>query len=156
RLMSHMRDMLLWLSHMCNTRFEPRVPTHPMDMVLLRMRSGSHLYGTNTAVSDEDWFEVHDRLPGRRQSAQKIVGDQDVTSVGLSEFVRQAEKGVPQALEAMFTPDDWPEVDLISAYRRAWRPNTGAAVGTYPRSRRSRSHAHNWSCPTAVASLSTG
>jgi len=97
------------------------------------MRSGSHLYGTNTSASDEDWFEVYDRLPGRRQSAQKIVGDQDVTSVGLSEFVRQAEKGVPQALEAMFAPPGWPTVDLICAYRLAWRPNTGAAVGTYRR-----------------------
>jgi len=52
-------------------------------VLLLRMRSGSHLYGTNTSASDEDWFEVYDRLPGRRQSAQKIAGDQDVTSVGL-------------------------------------------------------------------------
>ncbi|HLS02176.1 MAG TPA: hypothetical protein VK054_09390 [Beutenbergiaceae bacterium] len=102
-------------------------------VLLFRMRSGSHLYGTNTAASDEDWFEVYDRLPGWKQSAQKIFGDQDVTRVGLGEFVRQAEKGVPQALEAMFAPDDWPEVDLISAYRRSWRPSTGAVVGTYRR-----------------------
>src|SRR5699024_12030470 len=62
-------------------------------MLLLRMRTGSHLYGTNHAGSDEDFCEVYDRLPGKRQAAQTIDGDQDTTRLGLGELMRQADKG---------------------------------------------------------------
>ena len=58
-------------------------PTLGFVMLLLRMRTGSHLYGTNHAGSDEDFCEVYDRLPGRRQAAQSISGDQDIIRLGL-------------------------------------------------------------------------
>lgn len=102
-------------------------------MLLLRMRTGSHLYGTNHAGSDEDFCEVYDRLPGRRQAAQTIDGGQDTTRLGLGELMRQADKGVPQALEVMFAPPRWPDVDRIAALRASWRPGIGNVRRTYSR-----------------------
>lgn len=102
-------------------------------MLLLRLLVGSHLYGTAHEGSDFDWYEVHDRLQGRRGAIQTISGDQDVLRIGLSAFMRQADSGVPQALEVMFAPADWPEVDMIRDMRVRWFPDTARAANTYER-----------------------
>lgn len=102
-------------------------------MLLLRMRTGSHLYDVARPDSDSDWLEVHDRLPGPRQSRQTIAGDLDCVQMGLSTFMAQADAGVPQALEAMFAPAAWPETDMLAALRRAFWPSTARAANTYRR-----------------------
>ena len=103
-------------------------------MLLLRLLVGSHLYGTAHEESDFDWYEVHDTAPTRRGGAsQTISGDQDVLRIGLSAFMRQADSGVPQALEVMFAPADWPEVDVIRDMRVRWFPDTARAANTYER-----------------------
>ena len=98
------------------------------------MLVGSHLYGTAHEGSDFDWYEVYDRLPqGSRSSQQTISGDQDVVRINLSTFMAQADKGVPQTLEVMFAPADWPEVDKFKHMRLRWRPDTARAANTYER-----------------------
>ena len=101
-------------------------------MLLLRLLVGSHLYGTAHEGSDFDWYEVYDRLE-RWERRQVIAGDLDVVRVDLSTFMAQADKGVPQTLEVMFAPADWPEVDVIRDMRVRWFPDTARAANTYER-----------------------
>ena len=101
-------------------------------MLLLRLLVGSHLYGTAHEWSDFDWYEVHDHL-ARRERRQVIDGDLDVVRFDLSTFMAQADKGVPQTLEVMFAPADWPEVDKFKHMRLGWRPDTARAANTYER-----------------------
>lgn len=100
-------------------------------MLLFRAPAGSHLYGTNHPGSDVDIFEIHDRLPGHRQAAQSIDGTVDLHQYGLSKFLMLAERGVPQILEAMFTPHELTEVDAIRHYRDAFVPNLATARRSY-------------------------
>ena len=102
-------------------------------MILMRLRVGSHLYGTNRPDSDEDWYEIH--TEGKPK--QVIQGDVDLVTIGLGYFVQQANKGVPQALEVMFAPVGWPEIDLIKDFRLGYRPNTANVINTYQRTIRS-------------------
>ena len=101
-------------------------------MLLLRLLVGSHLYGTAHDGSDFDWYEVHDHL-ARRERRQVIDGDLDVVRFDLSTFMAQADNGVPQTLEVMFAPADWPEVDKFKHMRLRWRPDTARAANTYER-----------------------
>ena len=66
----------------------------------LRTIHGSHLYGTNHAGSDVDWYEIW--LTGKNNQA--VVNGVDTTKVNLETFVRLIDKGVPQAIEALFSP----------------------------------------------------
>ncbi|CAM3280605.1 DNA polymerase beta superfamily protein [Stackebrandtia soli] len=100
-------------------------------MILFRVISGSRLYGTARPDSDRDFIEVHDRLPGHRQIAQTIVGDVDLLRLGLSRFLFLCEEGAPQALEAMFAPDEYTEIDVLRSYRHAYRANVRAAEDTF-------------------------
>ena len=79
--------------HTIITRRKPRE--------LLRSIHGSHLYGLAHANSDNDTYIVVDQ--GTRRAKQKIVGKEDVTVLTLGEFARQIHKGVPQALEALYS-----------------------------------------------------
>lgn len=97
--------------------------------MLLRLLIGSHLYGTAHEDSDFDWYEVHHGI----RSKQEISGSVDTTRFSLGEFMRQADKGVPQALEVMFSPIGWPEVDKIEALRLGFRVNVAQAANTYER-----------------------
>lgn len=98
-------------------------------MLILRTLHGSRLYGLDHEGSDWDWYEVHDG--GRIR--QRITGDQDVTRIGLSDWLAQCDKGVPQALEAMFAPARFAEVDVMGRYRAGFRANVGNAAATYTR-----------------------
>ena len=100
-------------------------------MIILRLLVGSHLYGTAHGGSDFDWYEVHDKIDSR----QVISGNQDTTYLDLSTYMRQADAGVPQALEAMFAPADYfgIEVDKFRDMRVNYRPDTARAANTYAR-----------------------
>ncbi len=92
--------------------------------VLLRVRHGSHLYGTARPDSDEDWYEVVTGKPhggsGTKRynySRQSVRGAQDVVRKDLGTWMREAQGGIPQAVEAAWAPDDSVEVDLIRPLR---------------------------------------
>lgn len=100
--------------------------------VLFKTRHGSHLYGLNHADSDEDFYTVVDRPRGRRYkySKQTIHNNEDSVVVNLSTWLRLCEKGVPQALEAMFAPN--PLIDNLPFLRSAFRAGIPARQ-TYAR-----------------------
>ena len=106
--------------------------------VLLRTIHGSHLYGLNHALSDEDFYEVLSddemlKLYGR-EAVQVIKEGTDITTVGFSEFVRQCNKGVPQALEALYSPVK--QINNLQYFVDSYRYG-GEAVSTYIRTVRS-------------------
>ncbi len=96
--------------------------------ILFETIHGSHLYGLNHAKSDLDIYRV---IEEKGKNYHKIKGTEDVTTVSLDSFLRQAEKGVPQALEAMWSSN--PSIDEIQALRAGFRPNIPSALNTYSR-----------------------
>lgn len=94
-------------------------------MLLLKTIHGSRLYGLAHADSDYDFYEIHDQ--GRTRQA--ISGDDDRTRIGLSAFMRQADAGTPQALEAMFS--ELADPSPLDALRRSYTANTAAAANRY-------------------------
>lgn len=100
--------------------------------VLFKTRHGSHLYGLNHADSDEDFYTVVNRPRGRRYkwAKQSIHDGEDSLRVNLPTWLRLCEKGVPQALEAMFAPE--PLVDNLGPLRAGFRAG-GEARRTYAR-----------------------
>lgn len=104
-----------------------------MGEVLFSTRHGSHLYGLNHAASDEDFYTVVDRPRGSRYkwAKQSIVDGVDTMTVDLPTWLRLCDKGVPQALEAMFAPE--PLVDNLPALRSAYRAWGAEVRGRYHR-----------------------
>lgn len=105
-----------------------------MDNVIFKTIHGSHLYGLAHEGSDEDYYTVLDRgNRGRRlkYSKQSIVDGIDSVTVDLGTWLRLCEKGVPQALEAMFSPVA--EVDEISSLRTSYRVGFTNMRDTYYR-----------------------
>lgn len=100
--------------------------------VLFKTRHGSHLYGLNHADSDEDFYTVVDRPRGARYkwAKQSIHNGEDSLRVDLPTWLRWCDKGVPQALEAMFAPE--PLVDKLGPLRMAYRAG-GEVRSTYTR-----------------------
>ena len=84
--------------------------------LLLRLRTGSHLYHLNHKNSDEDWLEVYDKC----RPSQSLVDNQDITRWPLSMFMRVVDKGGHNGLEAMFSAPDWPETDLLADLRASY------------------------------------
>ena len=90
---------------------------------LVRMRFGSHVYGTNTPASDLDFKAVHlpparDILLQRVQNAVNVSTKQDRTqrntaedtdfeSFSLQKYVKLLLEGQTVALTMLFTPDEW-------------------------------------------------
>lgn len=111
---------------------------------LLKTIHGSHLYGLAHTNSDEDWYVV--TLGGR--SKQGIIDGIDTNQVTLEQFQKSIAKGVPQAVEALYSPyaefdPQWeqyfrslrPGAELIQTYRRTiinfgvnWGGRHGAAL----------------------------
>lgn len=105
-----------------------------MDRVIFKTPHGSHLYGLAHESSDEDFYTVVFRAKrGRRYkyAKQSIVDNVDSLTVDLGTWLRLCDKGVPQALEAMFSPV--PLVDEISALRNSYRVNFDNMRDTYHR-----------------------
>lgn len=101
---------------------------------LFKTVHGSHLYGLAHAASDNDYYEVINRPSGARKhyAKQSIVDGIDTMKVNLHGFVSMANEGVPQALEAMFSPLAM-GTDHIAAYRHAYRVGLTNMLTTYRR-----------------------
>lgn len=87
--------------------------------LLLRMLTGSRLYGTHTDNSDYDWYEIHDKI----KPQHVIVDGQDVQRWPLSLFMSVAAKGGHNALDLMFASPEHPVVDLLWPLRASYRAN---------------------------------
>lgn len=90
-------------------------------MMIAKVRFGSHLYGTATETSDEDWKGVFlptlsevilGRIPktwhpGTRDDTRKNeAGEQDVEYYSLHHFLRLATQGQTVAIDMLFAPDN--------------------------------------------------
>jgi len=106
-----------------------------MRTLLFETIHGSHLYGTNHAQSDTDTFRVFTNLEGRKRARwakQNINGDDDSLRTDLSTFLQYAQKGVPQYLEAMWSP--YASTDLLGeAFRFGFQPDYAETIKTYQR-----------------------
>lgn len=82
---------------------------------------GSHLYGTATPTSDRDTYEVYTSVPHVRAgwAHQSIAGGDDRFRIEFGTWLHQCHAGVPQALEAMFSPVA--SYDAIGAFRAGFR-----------------------------------
>lgn len=79
-----------------------------MSNLLLRTVHGSRLYNFSHDKSDYDYYEVY---VGKGKAKQTIVGEVDTLRISYDSFMLQCQKGVPQALEALWSPVK--EVDKI-------------------------------------------
>lgn len=100
--------------------------------VLLKTVHGSHLYGMAHAGSDLDTYMVVDG--SRRRARQTINGAEDLLVIPLPAFSRQVHDGVPQALEALFSPVA--ECDGLEGFRAQFRPGMAAVLKTFARTSR--------------------
>jgi hypothetical protein len=69
---------------------------------LFRTPHGSHLYGLDTPQSDEDIFIV--TLEDRGRARHRLSGGFDYTVMGWRTFLRHAQAGSHQSVEALFSP----------------------------------------------------
>lgn len=88
-------------------------------MLILRTIHGSRLYGTSHDGSDYDWYTV--TSDGKRPR-QSIVGDQDNVILPYHDFLKQVRRGVPQACEALWSPEAQIHPDYLVFLRsiRLW------------------------------------
>jgi hypothetical protein len=105
---------------------------------LLETPHGSRLYGLDHKGSDYDRFMVVEDNPTvkARYSKHKISGVHDLVVCDLTTFTEYAGKGVPQYLEAMWTP--CPVIDAITDLRMSFSPDYYKTQDTYQRT------AHNF------------
>lgn len=78
--------------------------------VVLRTVHGSHLYGLSRPDSDHDYYEIyrflnHNWRP-KKHAKQQIQGDEDELRISLDRFTDLCFKGVPQAIEVLFSPPE--------------------------------------------------
>lgn len=101
--------------------------------VLFRTIHGSFLYGLGHAGSDQDFYTVIANKPRHRKkyAKQTIHDGIDSMTVDLSTFRVYCDMGVPQALEAVFSP--FAGIDHIADFRRSYRVDTGAMMERYRR-----------------------
>lgn len=69
--------------------------------LLLETVHGSHLYGLAHADSDLDYYRV---WAGKKNMRQTIQGKYDITNKSYEQFLHEVSIGVPQALEALWSP----------------------------------------------------
>jgi hypothetical protein len=86
--------------------------------VLFKTIHGSRLYGLSHEESDHDWYIVVDKKP-QRKNVHRITEEADTTTVGLTEWIDQCQRGTPQALEAMFSTKA--EIDKLPDLRRDFK-----------------------------------
>lgn len=95
--------------------------------VLLNTIHGSHLYGLANESSDTDFYRVVEES----KSKQTIIDGVDTTTFSYDTFMSLCFKGVPQALEAMFSQRA--DVDEIPFIRNNFRAAGSSVVDTYMR-----------------------
>ena len=93
--------------------------------VLFKTVHGSRLYNLANADSDNDYFTLCTNRPKTRAryAKQSITGQEDSLVMDFSTWLQSCQKGVPQALEAMFST--MAIVDEIAAFRASYRVGTG-------------------------------
>lgn len=101
--------------------------------VLFRTVAGSRLYGLAHENSDFDYYTVVEKVKTKRASysTHSIVDDQDSVVVDFGTWVDQCTKGVPQALEAMFS--DMATVDRIKEFRNGFYVGSDQVFDRYLR-----------------------
>lgn len=104
-----------------------------MSRVIYRTVHGSHLYGLAHAHSDKDYYQVVEPVKRKRYkyAKQTIIGEDDTVTVDLGTWLRLCDKGVPQALEAMFS--QMPEHDELAELRNSYRVGPANMRDTYYR-----------------------
>lgn len=71
-----------------------------MRELLLETIHGSFLYNLNHSASDYDLYRVWSGKGRMRQT----IGDEDITNKSFDQFLREISVGVPQSLEALWSP----------------------------------------------------
>lgn len=100
-----------------------------MSTILLQTVHGSTLYNINHADSDLDTYTVvSDKLV---KTTQSIVGDVDSLVIGYDRFLSLCSKGVPQALEALYSPV--PTIDVFPSMRHSFNAKSYIVADTYRR-----------------------
>lgn len=110
-------------------------------LTVLETVHGSHLYGLATPTSDldtyrvvarraEDYSALEVRGSEHFKTVQTIKDGDDVLVTNLSAFLRKCDEGVPQALEALFSPV---ATSLLEDFRQSYFINTAAVANTYRR-----------------------
>jgi len=98
---------------------------------IFQVAHGSRLYGLNHAKSDVDLWQVWDNLPAG-MSGKRFTHDQvDLMVLSWQHFVDLANRGAPQALEAMFAPRQ--TIDRLWHFRRAYKADLFASQELYGR-----------------------
>lgn len=98
--------------------------------VLLSTVHGSNLYGLATSMSDLDNYVVVSESQGKVKPKQTIIDNVDTTVIGFNIFMKQVYEGVPQALEALYSP--YADIDLLNL-RKNYFCNSDIVVNTYLR-----------------------
>lgn len=118
------------------TQFKPTVAPpvgswSEKDTVLYKTIHGSRLYNLANADSDEDFYVVTPTVKTRRMinATQKLEGNLDTVAIDFSSFVQLAHKGVPQALETMFSQQS--QSNFFEEYRNGFRTADSEVIGTY-------------------------
>lgn len=101
--------------------------------ILFRTVHGSTLYGLATEHSDLDYYTViPTKSRARKRYAKQTIHDGlDSTVLDFSTFRVYCDIGVPQTLEALFSPVA--EIDYIADFRRSYRIDTAAVMERYRR-----------------------
>lgn len=102
----------------------------PSDVVFSTIH-GSNLYGLAHEKSDKDLYLVLSDKTGSTSPTQIIHGEDDHLIIGFSNFMKQIYKGVPQALEAFYSPIA--EIDKLESLRMNYFCNSSQVVNTYLR-----------------------
>jgi predicted nucleotidyltransferase len=98
-----------------------------MAELLLRVLSGSRMYGLQHEESDYDYMEVYGW--DKQKPKHTVTPTLDTLKVSFSDFLRHANNGSPKFVEAMFAAK--PEFSTLEHLRKAWRPSLPACRHTY-------------------------
>lgn len=92
--------------------------------VLFKTIAGSRLYGLAHEGSDWDYYTVVDRVAKKKAAyhTHSIIDGVDSQVLDFGTWINDCQKGIPQALEAMFSQKA--EVDLIPEFRAGFKAGT--------------------------------
>lgn len=92
--------------------------------ILYKTIHGSRLYGLAHENSDWDYYTVVDKVKNKKAkyATHRIIDGVDSVVVDFGTWVNLCQKGVPQALEAMFS--EQAEIDLIPEFRAGFVAGT--------------------------------
>lgn len=98
-------------------------------MVILKTLTGSRLYGFSHADSDYDYYQV---TIGAGKSGQVIKDGIDTVTLTFPAFSNHVAKGVPQAMEALYSPikEVHPSYAMLFA---GMEPDQNELIRTYRR-----------------------